>query len=209
MRYPALAIALFLSTAFPPAAVAGGVTYKYREDDGTVWYTDRRPSGADFDEYQFLGYHGRPPASASCRGMTHGLLEKRAHRVETPMHRIASHYGVDELLVKAIISVESCFDPKAVSSVGARGLMQLMPRTARRMGVTDVFDVRQNLRGGIVYFRQLHQRYEGDTRLALAAYNAGPGAVAHYDGIPPYAETQRYVRRVLTRWHAYRALAGN
>jgi len=207
MRFAVFALPLLVPALFSTPAVAGHVTYKYRESDGTVWYTDHRPSGADFGDYQFLGYHGRPPASASCRGMTKQSLARRAHRIATPMHRVSSRYGVDELLIKAIISVESCFDPKAVSSVGAQGLMQLMPRTARRMGVSDVFNVRDNLRGGIAYFRQLHRRYDGDTRLALAAYNAGPSAIAHYKGIPPYPQTQRYVRRVLARWHAYRALA--
>lgn len=190
-----------------PGAWAGDITYKYRENDGTVWFTDRKPSGARMRDFEFLGYHGRPPASSSCRGASRADLERRAERIRTPMERLAARHGVDRLLVKAIIAVESCFDPRAVSRVGARGLMQLMPGTAGRLGVQDAFDVNENLGAGISFFSRLHDRYGGDTRLALAAYNAGPSAVDRHQDVPPYTETQQYVRRVLARWHAYRGLA--
>lgn len=195
-----------LALAGPPAW-GGDITYKYREDDGTVWFTDRKPSGARMDDFEFLGYHGRPPASSSCEGKSRAELEQRAERIRTPMERLAARHGVDRLLVKAIIAVESCFDPQAVSRVGARGLMQLMPGTAKRLGVQDAFDINENLGGGISFFSRLHDRYGGDTRLALAAYNAGPSAVDRHQGVPPYTETQRYVRRVLARWQTYLGLA--
>jgi soluble lytic murein transglycosylase-like protein len=99
--------------------------------------------------------------------------------------------------VIAVVRHESGFDPEARSPAGARGLMQLMPATARRFGVDDPDDPAQNLRGGTRYLRWLLDRYQGDVRLALAGYHAGEGAVARHGGVPPYRETREYVRRVL------------
>ncbi len=113
----------------------------------------------------------------------------------------AAAFGVDPALVEAIIANESGFDPYARSSAGARGLMQLMPQTAAALGVDDPDDPAQNVRGGTRYLRSLLDRF-GDVRLAVAAYNAGPAAVARYGGIPPFAETERYVRSVLSSYRA-------
>jgi soluble lytic murein transglycosylase-like protein len=110
--------------------------------------------------------------------------------------RIARRHGVAENLVQAVIEVESRYDPFAVSPRGAMGLMQLMPKTASRLAVTDVFDPVQNVDGGVRYLKELLERYSGQVRLALAAYNAGEDAVERYSGIPPYRETIDYVRRV-------------
>jgi soluble lytic murein transglycosylase-like protein len=112
-------------------------------------------------------------------------------------HRLARQYAIDEHLVQAIITVESNFNPYAVSRAGAQGLMQLMPATAMRYNVDDPFDPRANVEGGVQYIKDLLQRYAGDVRWALAAYNAGEGAVARYGGIPPFPETRQYVKRVM------------
>jgi soluble lytic murein transglycosylase-like protein len=112
------------------------------------------------------------------------------------IRRLSERYGLPPELVRAVIRQESAYDPFAVSVKGAQGLMQLMPGTARRFGVQDVFDPAENVLGGVKYLRFLLDRYEGDTRLALAAYNAGEGAVDRYSGVPPYAETRDYVERI-------------
>jgi soluble lytic murein transglycosylase-like protein len=117
----------------------------------------------------------------------------------------AGRWGVDPALVKAIIANESGFNANATSKTGAQGLMQLEPGTAAGLGVTNSYDPAQNVYGGTRYIRGLLDRFHGDTRLAIAAYNAGPGAVEKYNGVPPYAETQNYVQNVLSSYDKYRA----
>jgi soluble lytic murein transglycosylase-like protein len=112
----------------------------------------------------------------------------------------ARRHNLDPDLVLSLVQVESGFKARAVSPKGAQGLTQLMPGTARDLGVKDVFDPAQNLDGGARYLRDMLKRYGGDLALALAAYNAGPGAVDRHNGIPPYRETRQYVRRVLERY---------
>jgi soluble lytic murein transglycosylase-like protein len=122
--------------------------------------------------------------------------------------RIARKHGLDPALVLAVAGVESAFQPRAVSPKGAQGLMQLMPGTARELGVVDAFDPAQNLDGGVRYLRALLERYSGDLRLALAAYNAGAGAVKKHGGVPPYRETRSYVEKVMKRYDSQREAPG-
>jgi soluble lytic murein transglycosylase-like protein len=120
--------------------------------------------------------------------------------VDHLIEEAASAYAVDPLLVRSVIGVESNFNARAVSPKGAQGLMQLIPATARRFGVSDVFDARQNIQGGVKYLRYLQDLFPSDLRLSLAAYNAGEGAVARFGGVPPYRETVDYVEKVKQRY---------
>jgi soluble lytic murein transglycosylase-like protein len=113
------------------------------------------------------------------------------------IREISREHGLDPVLVQAVVRAESGSDPAAISAKGAGGLMQLMPRTAAALGVADRFNPRENISGGVRHLRYLLDRYQGSVSLALAAYNAGEGVVDTYRGIPPYPETQQYVRRVL------------
>jgi soluble lytic murein transglycosylase-like protein len=128
-----------------------------------------------------------------------------ADRFATHIHDAARLYQIPEELVRAVIAVESGFFPRAVSPANAKGLMQLMPATAQRMQVDDVFDPRQNIYGGVRYLRVLANLFNGDLALTVAAYNAGEGAVLRYGGIPPYRETEDYVTRVIGLYRTYRA----
>ena len=119
--------------------------------------------------------------------------------ITTNIRQAARKYDLPVTLIENVIQAESNFQADAVSPAGAQGLMQLMPATARELGVTDAFDVSQNIDGGSRYLRQMLDRFNGDVKLALAAYNAGPGAVERHGGnVPPYKETQAYVERILT-----------
>ncbi len=123
--------------------------------------------------------------------------------IESLVAEYARQYGLQESLIYAVIRVESNGDPNAVSRAGARGLMQLMPGTAKEMGVTNIVDPAQNIAGGTQYLSKLVRLFNGDVRLALAGYNAGPENVRKYGGIPPFKETQNYVRNVFHWWQVY------
>ncbi len=120
--------------------------------------------------------------------------------IDNLISKYADRNGLDEDFVKAVINQESGFNPNATSKCGAMGLMQLMPSTAQGLGVTNAYDAEQNIEGGTKYLKGLMDRFGNDKSLALAAYNAGPNAVKKYGGIPPYAETQNYVKNVLSKY---------
>ncbi|MCA9629616.1 MAG: lytic transglycosylase domain-containing protein [Myxococcales bacterium] len=131
---------------------------------------------------------------------------ERYTRYDVHIRQAATLYQIPEALVRAVIKVESDFDPRAVSHANARGLMQMIPETAERMMVTDIFDPRQNIFGGVRYLRILANTFNGNLELTIAAYNAGENAVMRYGGIPPYEETQAYVVKVLSYYRHFRAL---
>jgi soluble lytic murein transglycosylase-like protein len=125
------------------------------------------------------------------------------NRIFASIDQAAEQFGLPPALIKAVVKAESDYRVRALSPAGAQGLMQLMPATARELGVTDPFDIDQNIRAGAQYLRNMLDQFDGDLRLALSAYNAGPGTVARYAGNVPYAETRTYVQRVLRYVEAF------
>lgn len=168
--------------------VASAQVLELTEQDGTVHLTNAPTD----PRYQRLGIAPLAPAPAGP-----GPSSRPAPAIDSHIRDAALRYGVSEQLVTAVIRVESGFNPRAVSPKGARGLMQLMPATASQLGVRNAFDPAENIDGGVRHLRGLMERFENNLPLALAAYNAGEGAVAQYGGIPPYRETQQYVTRIL------------
>jgi hypothetical protein len=144
------------------------------------------------------------PGSTPIEGGSEAGSPLGAGQFETHINSAASEFGVDPNLIKSVIQQESAFNPKATSSCGAQGLMQLMPTTASELGCGDAYDAGQNIRAGTQYLKQLLDRFHGDTSLALAAYNAGANAVDKYGGIPPFAETQNYVKNILGNYANYK-----
>jgi soluble lytic murein transglycosylase-like protein len=156
------------------------------------------------------GSSAAPAQSAQVRSMYQAAARdpSRYARFDEYIREAAALYQIPEALVRAVIKQESDFNPYSVSSAGAAGLMQLMPSTAESMMVRDVFDPRQSILGGTRFLRILANMFNGDLVLTLAAYNAGPNAVIRHTGVPPYEETQHYVRQVLRYYYTYRAGGG-
>jgi hypothetical protein len=175
--------------------------YQFEDDQGVVHYTNVPGD----PRYNFVRKDPEPAGAKPAGkggGLSHGLLAF-AHIIRAAAER----YGVDTRLVEAIVQTESAGNPTALSPKGARGLMQLMPERAAVLGVRDSFDPTQNVDGGVRHMRDLLQRFGGDVTLALAAYNAGEAAVRSYGGVPPFAETREYVRRVRAMYDGGMSLA--
>lgn len=193
-----LAVGVFLlGTLLTPARGESNRIHVYRQADGSRVFTDQQPARSTMT---YLGQYGRAPATASCQGWSAEGLEQRGRYYDVLVDQYAGQFGLEPALVKAVMRVESCFDRKAISRSGARGLMQLMPATARELGVVNSFDPAQNIRGGVQYLSDMLRRFNRDLSLALAAYNAGPGNVERHQGIPPFPQTQSYVQRVMREY---------
>ena len=164
--------------------------YSWRDAQGQLVVSDKPRTDAG----EMITY--TVPRAASVRATTPADGNPKSAPFDDAIEEHAAAHRVSPELVRAVIQVESAFNPKAVSPKGAMGLMQLMPATAREMGVENPFLPEENIRGGVAYLRQLLDRYDSNVELALAAYNAGPGSVERYRAVPPYRETQAYVKKV-------------
>ena len=178
-----------------PATPARAEVYVFTDARGVIHLTDN-PRHAGYRRLSLLRRErvDRPPALR---------VATRPGSWDPLIARMSSAHGVEPALVKAVIHAESAFDPRALSHKGAQGLMQLMPGTARTLGVDDAFNPWQNIDGGTRHLRYLMRLYDGKLPLVLAAYNAGEAAVRRFSGIPPYRETRRYVDRVIKLYRRY------
>lgn len=182
---PGLVLWAVVLVLLPTPAPADTVIYYNRDKEGVYHFTNK-PTTANYKVYMVF----REALKNSGKSKSEILEIARKY---------SRRYGLDVRLVEAVIEVESAFEPSAVSSAGAEGLMQIMPSTQRDLGVTDPFDPDNNIEAGVRYLRSMINRF-GTLELALAAYNAGPQNVIKYNGIPPFAETQDYVKKVLRRY---------
>ena len=201
------------STAGPSRAqrVVSGQVYTYMKD-GVRHYTSARPAQvASLGEVRTIRYSyiERCYACGANPGVNFGTVRLNTQAYSSEIAAAAREFGVEEAVVRAVIHAESAFNPTALSRAGAQGLMQLMPATARRFGVSDAYDASQNIRGGVQYLSWLLRRFNGDLTLAAAGYNAGEGAVDRHGGVPPYSETRYYVKRVAQLADRYRGELGS
>ncbi len=191
--------------------VVSGQVYTYMKD-GVRHYTSARPAQvAILGEVRTIRYSyiERCYACGANPGVNFGTVRLNTQAYRAEIAAAAREFGVEEAVVRAVIHAESAFNPTALSRAGAQGLMQLMPATARRFGVSDAYDASQNIRGGVRYLSWLLRRFNGDLTLAAAGYNAGEGAVDRHGGVPPYNETQYYVKRVAQLADRYRGELGS
>jgi soluble lytic murein transglycosylase-like protein len=187
------ATVLVCGTVIGSRDVASADIYQWRDKYGTLHFTNVPTN----NRYRVVMRERGAVRSRGVVGVGRGSVRYDTGRFDPIIAAMSDRYKVDQSLVKAVIRAESSFRPNAVSPKGARGLMQLMPATAARHGVRNIHEPFENIRGGVEHLRMLLDNYGGNVVLALAAYNAGRGAVDRYRGIPPYRETQDYVQRVL------------
>lgn len=183
------ALALLALTAMSVPSRAQ--VYRYTDENGITVLTNIKPEPGRYGNVRNVGCYGTCIKGVDWRATP---LKRAEYREE--VRAAAEVHGVDEALVRAIMHAESWFNPAAVSHAGAQGLMQLMPATQARFGVADPFDPLDNISAGVAYLAELLDEFENDWELAVAAYNAGENAVRKHAGIPPFSETQEYVRRI-------------
>jgi soluble lytic murein transglycosylase-like protein len=179
---------LFIIFIFPTWATAD--IYMYVDKNGVLHFTNV-PTSNKYNLY----LKERPRAS---------LVSFHKTRYDPIISKASKHHGISFPLLKAIIKVESDFNPRAVSKKGAKGLMQLMPENIKNLKIKNPFDPTENVMGGARYFKHLLDRFNGKLQLSLAAYNAGPTQVDRYSRIPPFKETEDYIRKVMTYYYAYK-----
>jgi soluble lytic murein transglycosylase-like protein len=174
--------------------------YKWVDENGIVTFSNiSPPDNQDYQVRRFPCYASDP----KCRSVSWEKFPRNTRAFRSEIRFAAQFNAVEESLIRAIIHAESAYQPDAQSPKGAQGLMQLMPATQARLDVSNPFDPKANIQGGARYLSQLLEEFDGDFELAAAAYNAGPGAVYKYGGIPPYDETREYVRRVRILYRRY------
>lgn len=178
--------------------------YKYRNESGVPSFSDRAPRGTRFEVLHYNCYACDLTSTVDWHNTPLFLRQ-----FTDPINQAARQHGVDPALVRAVIHAESAFRPNALSPKGAQGLMQLMPTTAQDLAVEDPLIPEQNIDGGVRYLAWLLAQHQGNTRLATAAYNAGPGAVRRHQGVPPFAETKTYIERVAILHERYREALHN
>ena len=174
--------------------------FTYRQANGVPVFTDKVPARQSYEVMEFSCYACNPNSKVNW-----SATRLYTREYATPISLAAKAHGIDPALIRAVIHAESGFNPNARSRKGAIGLMQLMPGTASDMGVSNPDAAQQNIQGGVKYLAQLLDQYHGDVTLATAAYNAGPANVEKYRGVPPFAETQTYVKRVKLLLERYKA----
>lgn len=188
--------------------MATGITYSWFDARGVRHFSNKRPAGvANVSTIKTQYSVFEMDTCYACGvnpGVNFGNVRLNTSAYQAEIAAAARDFGVEEAIVRAIIHAESAYRYNAVSRAGAQGLMQLMPATARRFGVTNSFDPGQNIRGGVQYLAWLLKRFNGNLTLAAAGYNAGEGAVDRHGGVPPYSETRRYVQRVAMLADRYR-----
>lgn len=198
-RYTLLLLAA--ASILSPCAMATGI-FKYRADDGTTTYSDARPVDRVYKRLEPSCLIAYIDCELSRSDWSRIPLNRSAFREQ--IARVGSRHGVDPDLLRAVVHAESNFNRMAKSRAGAEGLMQLMPETQRTFGISDPYNVNQNLEAGTRLLKSLLLKYGHDITVAAAAYNAGEAAVQRYQGVPPYEETRNYVRRVTQLYARYR-----
>jgi soluble lytic murein transglycosylase-like protein len=188
------------------ASSASADIFTFTDSNGVVHFTNSRSDSPGSKLYLKTVPKARAD-TALAPFMPSDTSPERFTRFEEPIRQAATLYQIPVELVRAVIKVESDYDPRAVSIAGARGLMQMIPATAERMQVRDIFDPRENIFGGVRYLRVLANTFNGDLQLTVAGYNAGEGAVMRHGGIPPFEETRMYVGKVLYYYNRYRAMS--
>lgn len=206
-----LVIAILGTVAVGGLAFASADIYSYVDEHGVQHFTNRRPQGAGWQPVaDSTGGNGKPgEARGDCPRCdlvpARDRSRERFTRYDPHIAEAAALYHIPPALIRAVIKVESDYDPRVVSAMGARGLMQLMPSVTRDMGVRNVHDPRENILGGTRLLRILANRYDGDLVRTIAAYHAGSGSLARYgDNVPPYQRTREYLRLVLARYYEYK-----